>query len=145
MRKSSMDLNDILTLILSGFAFVFSLFTYIAGLLRQKKQDTIVAFNILQEQVLDKMTHYTKGRIVEISAHPRSDEYKELSALIARCEHFAVGVNSHIYDKKVVKRLSGKHFEYLYEKVCPIIEKKRSIDKSDKHYDEFEKMVKILK
>lgn len=56
-----------------------------------------------------------------------------------RIEHFSVGVNSDIYDVDIVKRLAGKHFCALYDKLLPMIEKKRRINKSDKHYDEFKR------
>lgn len=64
---------------------------------------------------------------------------------MARIEHFSVGVNSDIYDIETVKRLAGKHFCALYGKLSPMVEKKRKINKTDKHYDEFERLVSELK
>ena len=57
---------------------------------------------------------------------------------------FSVGVNTEIYDLKIVKRLAGKHFCMLYDKLLPMIDKKRKINKTDRHYDEFEKLVEEL-
>ncbi len=80
----------------SLLALAFSVPTYIIGLRRQRKQATLDAYNTLQKEALDKLNTYTKKQIAEISENPRSEEYKELSALLAQCEHFAAGVNSRI-------------------------------------------------
>jgi hypothetical protein len=102
------------------------------------------AFNILQEQVLDKINLYSNLKIKEIAEDARSKEYKELTILMARIEHFSVGVNSNIYDIDILKRLAGKHFCALYNKLLPMVEKKRKTNRSDKHYDEFEKLINKL-
>ncbi len=130
--------------LISIVSFGFSVWIYYAGLRRQRKQATLDAFNILQGQVLDKLNTYTKTGVREIAKNPRAEEYKELSALLARCEHFAVGVNTKIYDVKIVRRLAEKYFVGLYDKMEPLIQKKREINKTAKHYDEFEKLVKSV-
>lgn len=132
------------SLLVALLSLVCSLVTYKQNVLHDKKQATLDAFNILQEQVLDKLNLYTNSRIKEISEDARSKEYKEVTTLMARVEHFSVGVNSNIYDVEIVKRLAGKHFCMLYDKLLPMIDKKRKINKTDKHYDEFEKLVSEL-
>ena len=134
-----------LPIILSAAALVVSLITFFSNVSHDKKKATLDAYNILQSQVLDKLNSYTKKQIEEISANPRSEEYKEISALLARVQHFAVGVNTNIYDEKVVKRLAGKYFLGIYDKLSPLIEKKRSVNKTEKHYDEFEQLVVKIK
>ena len=136
---------ELIALITSIISLVFSIVIYFYGILRQKKQDTINAFNIIQNQVFDEMTKHTKKEIAAIAKSPRSTEYKNMSILMARCEHFAVAVNAKIYDVRIVKRLAGRYFIALYEKFLPIIEEKRRIYPSDRHYDEFEKMINKLK
>lgn len=135
---------ELTALIISLLSLVFSVLIYFFGISRQKKQDTIDAFNLLQNQVLDEMTKHTEKEIAEISKNPKSEEYKNISVLLARCEHFAVGVNSGIYDRRIVKRLAGRHFIYLYKKFLPVIEKKRRIFPNDRHYDDFERMTKKI-
>ena len=135
---------SIVSIILAIVSVVHSFFVYKQTVKHDKKQATLDAFNILQEQVLDRLNLYTNSKIKEISQDARSKEYKSLTILMARIEHFSVGVNSDIYDIEIVKRLAGKHFCALYDKLIPMIEKKRSINKSDKHYDEFEKLINEL-
>ena len=139
---------DIASLIISIVSFllafvsaIFSWRVHKQTVIHDKKQATLDAFNILQEQVLDKINLYSNSKVKEIAEDARSKEYKELTILMARIEHFSVGVNSEIYDLKIVKRLAGKHFCAMYNKLLPMIEKKRKINKTDKHYDEFEKLV----
>ena len=131
--------------IISLCSLIYSLVTYRNSVVHDKKQATLDAFNILQEQVLDNINLYSNSKIKEIAEDIRSKEYKKLTILMARIEHFSVGVNSDIYDLKIVKRLAGKHFCSLYDKLLPMIEKKRKINKTDKHYKEFEKFIGELK
>ena len=136
---------SIVSIILAIISAGHSIFVYLQTVKHDKKQTTLDAFNILQQQVLDKINLYSNSKIKEISEDARSKEYKGLTILMARIEHFSVGVNSDIYDIEIVKRLAGKHFCAIYDKLLPMIEKKRKINKSDKHYDEFEKLVVDLK
>lgn len=136
---------SIISLLISAFSFVFSLVTYQKNVLHNRKKSTLDAFNVLQEQVLDKLKTYSKGDVKNISENTKTDGYKNITTLMARIEHFSVGVNSNVYDIKILKRLAGKHFYAIYDKLLPMIEKKRKINKTDKHYDEFELLIKNLK
>ena len=129
----------------SLLALAFSIITHFMGLRRQRKQATLDAYNTLQKETLDKLNTYTKKQIAEISENPRSEEYKELSALLARCEHFAVGVNARIYDAGTLRRLADMYFAGLYDKLTPLIEKKRKISTAAKHYAELEELAASMK
>lgn len=144
-NNEGVNMMELIALIISILSFISSVLIYFFGILRQKKQDTINAFNTIQNQVLDEMTKHTKKELSTIAQNTRSEEYKNMSVLLARCEHFAVGVNSGIYDIRIVKRLAGRYFIGLYEKFLPLIEEKRRICPTDRHYDEFEKMIHKLK
>lgn len=116
---------------------------------QNRKKATIDAFNELQEQVLDKFVsfkHEDAQIFVEYQkAYPNvKDAYNDTKALIARCEHFAVGVNEKVYDFDVVDKLGGIHLVCLFKKIRPVIlfARKHSSDKNI--YGEFEKMVKSL-
>ena len=135
---------SVVSIVLAIISAVHSIYVYIQTVKHDKKQATLDAFNILQEQVLDKINLYSNSKVKEIAEDARSKEYKELTILMARIEHFSVGVNSEIYDLETVKRLAGKHFCVLYDKLLPMIDKKRKINKSDKHYDEFELLINNL-
>lgn len=136
---------SIISLLISAFSFVFSLVTYQKNVVHNRKKLTLDAFNILQEQVLDKLNIFSKKDVKNISKNTKTKDYKRITTLMARIEHFSVGVNSNVYDIKVLKRLAGKHFYAIYDKLLPMIEKKRKINKTDKHYDEFELLIKNLK
>ena len=72
------------------------------------------------------------------------EAYDACRALIARCEHFSVGVNSGVYDFETTYKLGGTHLIYLYQKFLPIIENVRNDSKSDLPYSEFEKLYQNL-
>ena len=127
-----------LSLALSVVSLIYSIRVHKDSVIHDTKQLTLDAFNQLQEQVLDRLNSYTKPCIAEISKDPQSAEYKELSVLMARIEHFCVGVNSSLYDLDIIKRMAGRYFINVYEKLLPMITKKREINKTEKHYDEFE-------
>ena len=118
---------SIFSLLVAVFSLLYSFVIHKQTVLHDKKQATLDAFNTLQEQVLDKLNVFTFSKIKDISEDVRSKEYKTISTFMARLEHFSVGVNSDIYDIETVKRLAGRHFCALYEKLLPMVEKKREI------------------
>ena len=115
---------------------------------RTKVSSTITAFNDLQEQVLDKMVSYKEDDIKifveDIDEKEVREAYDACRALIARCEHYSVGVNSGVYDFETTFKLGGTHLIYLYQKFLPIIENVRNDSKSDLPYSEFEKLYQNL-
>lgn len=136
---------SIAALVLSVISGIYTITVHYFELRRARRQATLDAFNLLQNQVLDHLNHYRKSDIIRIAEEPRSDEYKKVSALLARCAHFAVGVNEGIYDKETVQRLAGCYFVGIYSKMEPLIEKKREINQTERHYEEFEKLTASLK
>ena len=139
------DVIALSALLLSVFSMIGSAIVYISGLRRERRTATLNAFNVLQEQVLDHLNLYTRKRVEEISASPRSEEYKLLSGYLARLEHFAVGINPGIYDVQVVKRLAGWYLCGLQDKIDPLIQKKRQLNRTAKHYDELEAMLNQMR
>ncbi len=136
---------SIFAAIVSIASFLFSLITYYFDVINTRYQATLNAYDRLQNQALDKLNTYSKKQITEISYDPKALEYKEISALLARCEHFAVGVNEKVYDMKTLRRLAKPYFIGVYDKLTPMIDKKRTINKSEMHYIELETMVEKLK
>ncbi|MBQ7761403.1 MAG: DUF4760 domain-containing protein [Clostridia bacterium] len=139
-----MEAINIISLILAIVSIGFSILTYVLSVLHEKKKATLDAYNILQEQALDTINRYQPKDIKDISGDVKSQEYKKISTILARIEHFCVGVNSRIYDKKTVKLLAGRYLVSLYGKLKPMIMKKREINTFDKHYNEFEKLAEEL-
>ena len=116
---------SIVSLVVSVITGGFALYTFFWTAQRDRKQATLEAYNRLQEQVLDHLNHYMPKTIEEIALHPRSDEYKTISAYIARIEHFCVGVNLRIYDRKVVYDLAHGHLDgAIKSRISPMIAKK---------------------
>ena len=135
---------SIVSLIIAVLGLVFSLVTFLDCKKQQRKQATIDAFNKLQAEALDELNTYTTKNIAEISQNPLSPEYKSLSSLLARCDHFSVGVNEKIYDEEVLSKLAAQYFFYLYQKLEPLIRKKRCLGHKDSYYKEFETLAKRI-
>ena len=116
---------DLITIAFSVIAAVFSLITYRKSIVHDRQQATLDAYNQLQEQALDHLNYYVPTRVAEIAKDPRSEEYKKISAYIARIEHFCVGVNQKIYDEKTVYELAHGYLDSSIKKrIEPVIEKK---------------------
>lgn len=117
------------------------------SLIRERKEATIEAFNELQKDVLDFFVDTnTDNYEMMIKYYKDSDckkAYNDTKALIARLEHFAVGINENIFDFEVFDKLGGIHIMYLYEKVLPIIRKANSAP-GEEVYSEFTKLYERL-
>ena len=146
--------NDLLTAIASiitAMAAFGALFNSIRiqkqTAIENKQRITIEAFNRLQDKVLDKLVSFNNIDacilLDDKDYNPKvKDAYDGCRTLIAKCEHFAVGVNNDVYDIDLVNSLGGMHLVYLYNKILPIIENARQYDENS--YIEFEKLVKRL-
>ena len=66
--------------------------------------------------------------------------------MLARCEHFAIGVKEEIYDKHTVQELGGVHLYYTYKNIKPIIDKNRESrpDRAE-NYKAFEELAQSMK
>lgn len=146
-----MDTSDIISLIalvISLLSSAFSVYTFYSSKKQQRKCDTIEAFNRMQEQVLDKLVSYPKkdvNTLIECIDEAHAKEcYDDFRAMISKIEHFAVGVNTGVYDFNTADQLGGVHLYFLYKKVQPIILKAREGQQNDEkpYYCEFEKMIK---
>ena len=116
---------DLISIGFSLVAAAFSWITYRKSIVHDRQQATLDAYNQLQEQALDHLNYYVPTRVAEIAKDPRSEEYKKISAYIARIEHFCVGVNQKIYDRKTVYELAHGYFDgAVRDRIEPIIERK---------------------
>lgn len=171
---------SILAFIVSFATFLFSVLVTYRGEQREKKQATLDALNILQEQVFDNLNEYTFGEIKNIaeqwsasieaknkfvennegtaedfweSHHEYDsvvDEYRKISGYLARIEHFALGVNTGIYDAKVTERAATTYFVMLFKKLQPILVAKngglvRNIELKNSFHTEFLTLVERIK
>lgn len=116
---------SVAALVVSLFSAGFTLYTFIWTKVRDRKQATLEAYNRLQEQVLDHLNVYMPKQIAEIAKNTRSEEYKQISAYVARIEHFCVGVNQKICDRNVVYELAQGYLDgTIKSRIEPMIEKK---------------------
>ena len=105
----------------------------------------------LQEK--NKFLSAKKGTATEFwSSHHEYDnaieEYRILSGYLARIEHFALGVNTGIYDVKVTERAATAYLTMLYKKLEPLIlaknKGKNNSSSENKYHTEFMKLVSAL-
>ena len=78
------------------------------------------------------------------------DEYRKISGYLARIEHFALGVNTGIYDAKVTERAATTYFVMLYSKLIPILAVKncgsaRDTDLNNSFHTEFSTLVERIR
>lgn len=171
---------SILAFIVSFATFLFTVLVTYRGERREKKQATLDAINVLQEQVFDNLNTYTFGEIRDIaekwsvsieakntyiennegtaeefweSHHEYDsivDEYRKISGYLARIEHFALGVNTGIYDAKVTERAATTYFVMLFNKMMPILSVKnggaaRDTDLKNIFHTEFSTLVESIR
>ena len=163
----------LLSLLATTISFISILSTvviYHRGVRREQKQATLEAFNLLQEQVFDHLNQYTFAEIREIcdiwqqairerrdKQRPELtedeqqrrekcfDEYQRLSGYLARIEHFALGVNSGIYDAAIAERAATAYLVMLFRgKLKPLLEAKHSGAGNTEYYAEFRKLVERI-
>lgn len=122
---------SITSIALALVSAAFSVVTYIRTVFHDRKKDTLDAYNALQEQVFDKLNLITPKEVQEIAKHPTSPEYKELSGYLARIEHFCVGVNKKIYDRKTVYALAHGYLDgsQILSRISSLIERKNQNSK----------------
>lgn len=137
------------SIIIAVISAIFSLVTYIETKIYQRRKATIEAFNILQNEVLDKFvsTNSDNAKMIVENLNDKKckEAYDDYRALIARLEHFAVGINKYIYDLKVVDKLAGIHLIDLYKKIKPIIDQANKKEQKTIHYYNYVKLIKKLK
>ena len=133
---------SILAIIISAFTFLFSFYTFRWTARRDRKQATLDAYNTLQNEAFDKLNPLIPSEIQEIMKHTTSKEYNEVSGYIARIEHFCVGVNQEIDDRKTVYELAHGYFDgkKLRSRMEPVIDQKNQ--GADKDY--YENIHKVL-
>lgn len=71
--------------------------------------------------------------------------YADYRTLIARLEHFSVGVKEKVYDLDVVDELAGEHLIFLLPKIKPIIDAANERCNVPKYYQNYISLVENLK
>lgn len=159
---------SIIAIVVSFASIIVSIAIYIVGVKREKKQATLDAVNVLQEQVFDNLNLYTLADIENICTRWKTEtrrrkttiekmtedelaernecirEYRILSGYLARIEHFALGVNTGIYDAKTAERAATTYLVMLYrQKLKPLMDVKQN-NSNTEYYAEFRKLVERI-
>ena len=87
---------EIVSLVISGFAALFSIYTFIKSWIVERRQNTIDAYIALQDD-LYYIYEYSNNEIETFVTDRTSTEYKILSTCIAKIEIFATGVRENVY------------------------------------------------
>ena len=137
---------SVMAIVISMLSCVFALYTFFWTVRRDRKQATLDAYNQLQDQAFDKLNLYSPAAIRKIAEEPKSEEYKIISGYIARIEHFCVGVNQNIYDRKTVYALAHGYLDgnMLQSRIEPIIEKKH-INATEDYYENIHTIIQWMK
>lgn len=139
---------ELASIVIAVISAAFSIVTYVKTFLYEKRKATIESFNNLQNEVLDKFAGIEKQNAKVILENLNDEQCKEAydgyRVLIARLEHFAVGVNKKIYDFKVVDKIAGEHLVHLFIKIKPIIDRANKNEPREKHYCNFIELVEKL-
>lgn len=137
--------------IIAAVSLMFGAITHLCSVLRARKQNTIEAFARLQEEVLDKLSSFSKTEASVASENWRETReerqiYHDYKVLLSRLEHFAVGINEGTYDFKTFWKLGGVHVCHLYERMEPIVlEARNNATDGSVPFAEFEHLYRKLK
>ena len=147
-----MDVFDILAAVGTMASAIFAAYALVQtkkaadkSLIRERKEATIKAVNLMQNEVFDEMLKYKASDVKKASEDTSSADYKMFSTYLARCDHFAIGIEESIYDYAVLKKLAGGFIWPLYQKFVPLIEKKRAIAHNNTLYKSLEGLAEKLK
>lgn len=136
---------EIIALIISILALGLSLIQFIREASRQKKEATLNAYNILQDDAFSYLKELPKEKLAPPPQY-HSPEYNQITNYLAKIEIFSTGINTGIYSIWILNRLGGAFFIHQFDRLAAIINEKREKDRTKgKHYNEFENTVKKLK
>ena len=132
---------SIIAIAISIASVIITFYTFIWTLNRDRKKSTFDAFNLLQNEVFDKINLLSKTDVKNIAKNPKDSKFTEYSQYLARIEQFCVGVGSKIYDYKITSKIAKNYLRNIFEKSWPVIEKKRIIYPNEPQCVEFQKLV----
>ena len=136
---------SVLAIVISVISGCFAVYTFFWTARRDRKQATLDAYNTLQEQALDRLNEYTGTQIKQIVEDGNKYEYRELSKCLARLEHFSVGANTGIYDRKTVYELGHGYMDVgIWYKLHPVLEQKQK-GKKEEYYKNYCDLVMWMK
>ena len=149
-----MSINDFISIgsiCISILALIFSVITFFDERRRNRKEATIHAFDDLDGKIhteeygnLGELDEQQISNILQEHLHPQNpslpkklkdSRWEQITKGLALLEHFAVGVNTKVYDANTLNSMAGNYIIELYGKLLPIIEEKQK-DSDDKHNED---------
>lgn len=122
---------DMIAAFLSAISIMIAVYTYIDGVRRNKKADTLAEIDNILE------AYYS------LSGTDVSRNYKELVSYMSKVERFATSVNEGLYNKKIVKEHASIFLKEQYRRfMAEIITQRRKQFNRDNYYHNIEELVK---
>ena len=146
------NLVDWMAVAISIFALIFSMKQFYYERSRNRKEATIHAFDQLESNESIKfLFSCSQGDIDSfVKRHEQTDnrirdQWDLISEALPLLEHFAVGINSKIYDLEILNRMAGNKIITVYNNCSKLLQHKRIGVGNEKNYSELENMVDRLK
>ena len=128
---------SIITMLATVVPVVIAFATYIRDTKRKAQQDTIEAYNALQNNVLSKINRLTPTEVCKCCKKTRSDEYKQITEYLISIESFCIGLDKNIYDFDVFYDLARDYFNdkkgSIRPTIEPMLEEKRKRNNQNYH------------
>lgn len=145
------NLPEMVAIVISLFALAFSVWQFYSERKRNRKEATIHAFDELgnTESVL-YLFNLSQNEIDELVKRQKlndnriKDQWADLTKALALIEHFAVGVNTKVYDLETLNRMAGNKILDVFSNCENLIKYKRKNVGDENNYSEFEQMKNAL-
>ena len=130
MKEVLSIIADFLSVLVALLAIGISIWTYIHGLNRERRVDTIESLRRIRTKYFNT----------------KSLSDKEKLQYLNEMEYLATGINSQIYDLEIVNKMSGGRLISQYKDWCEnFIEERRMRPGSENAYSEYKRMIDELK
>lgn len=145
-------LADWTAVVISISALIFSMKQFYYERNRNRKEATIHAFDQLESSNSIKYLFSCSQKDIEslVQRYEQADirnkdNWDLISGSLPLLEHFAVGINSGIYDLETLNRMAGNKIISVHNNCSKLLQHKRIGVGNEKNYSEFDNMVDRLK
>jgi len=139
-------------MVISFGALIFSIMQFFCERTRNRKEATIHAFDALESNEAILYLFSLSKKQINLLVNARKEKnhaqikkkWNELKKALPLIEHFAVGINSGVYDIYTLHRMAGNKMIDTFHKCENLINYKRNGNANQNNYVEFETMVNKL-
>lgn len=129
MKEVLSIIADFSSVLVALLAIGISIWTYIHGLNRERRVDTIESLRRIRTKYFNT----------------KSLSDKEKLQYLNEMEYFATGINSQIYDIEIANKMSGGRLISQYKDWCENFIEERKSRGSENAYSEYKRMIDELK